>query len=389
MANFPETSTFEPAVHVIGAEELVLGGSPTSPSNLPFQQLVNRTKWLKDAVDSLESGGGPFAYNASAGTLPVGGSDGAGVAGIRRKDYYFVTVAGTVSGVTLQVGDALIAMNDDADAIGEFIVSQANGDLATPTVIGMVKLVQNITGGSLSDAVLSTAGLITLFAQKASPAFTGTPTVPTPADGDNTTKIANTLWVLARIAEEATARANAVSSEATARANADTTLQNNINSEATTRGNNDTTLQNNINSEATARANGDTNEANARIAADNAIIANKANKDYEPTGWVTIPLINGWTAFGGNTPQYRIDAFGVVRFRGELNAAGSTSSIWANSIPAQDYGGNIIEFVTVLGNGTGLAKMGISPGQAAIISSDWSTAQRYRLEQISYYTPLP
>lgn len=256
MANIIESSTYEPAIHELGVDELVLGGL-NGPSNTPLKQLTNRTKWLKDAVDALESGGGPFAYNASAGTLPVGGTDGPGVAGIKRKDYYFVTVPGVVSGVTLQIGDSLIAMVDDADTIAEFIVSQSNAELATPSVIGMVKLVQNILGGSLTDAVLSTAGLITLFAQKASPVFTGTPTVPTPADADNTTKIANTFWVLARLAEEATLRSNADSAESTARGNADTTLQNNINTEATTRGNADTTLQNNINSEATARANGD------------------------------------------------------------------------------------------------------------------------------------
>jgi hypothetical protein len=88
MANIIETSTFEPAIHELGVDELVLGGL-NGPSNTPLKQLANRTKWLKDAVDALESGGGPFAYNASAGTLPVGGTDGPGVAGIKRKDYYF------------------------------------------------------------------------------------------------------------------------------------------------------------------------------------------------------------------------------------------------------------------------------------------------------------
>lgn len=256
MANLTETSTYEPAIHELGTEELVLGG-PTGPSNTPLRQLANRTKWLKDAIDNLESGGGPFAYNASAGTLPVGGSDGAGVAGIRRKDYYYVTVPGTVFGVTLQIGDALIAKVDDAAAIADFIVSQANGDLATPSVIGMVKLVQNISGGSLADAVLSTAGLISIFAQKNSPVFTGEPTAPTPADADNSQKLANTAWTLARIAAAVTDMTNAISAEATARANADTALQNNIDAEATARGNADTTLQNNINNEATARINGD------------------------------------------------------------------------------------------------------------------------------------
>src|ERR1044072_8126756 len=154
MAFQPENPTYEPGVYQLEKLDPVLGGLG-GKSNVPLLQLANRTAWLKQALENLESGGGPFEYNASAGTLPVGGSDGPGVMGIRRKDYYFVVVPGTVSGVTLQAGEALIAKQDDADHISEFIISQSNAELATPTVIGMVKLVQNLAGGSQADACLS------------------------------------------------------------------------------------------------------------------------------------------------------------------------------------------------------------------------------------------
>jgi hypothetical protein len=290
MANITENPTFEPVIHEIGTGEPVLGG-PGGNSNVQAQQLANRTQWLKAAIDSLESGGGPFDFNASSGNLPTGGSDGAGVAGIRRKDQYFVTVPGTVSSVTLQVGDVLIAKVDDADTIGEFIIQQGNSELATPTIIGMVKLVQNLSGGSQADAVLSVAGLINLFAQLNNPTFTGIVTVPDKAAGTNNSHAANTKYVYAAVGVETAARATAVTNEAnariagdnaeaSARVAADNGLQANINNEATTRANADTTLQANINNEASARVSADStlqtninNEASARLSGDNAVAA--------------------------------------------------------------------------------------------------------------------
>lgn len=227
MAYQPEVATYEAGVYQLEKLDPVLGGVG-GKSNLPLLHLANRTAWLKQAIDTLESGGGPFEYNASAGTLPIGGTNGPGVAGIKRKDTYFVTVAGTVSGVTLQIGDQLTAKVDEAAAIGDFVIVQANSELATPTVIGMVKLVQNISAGTQNDATLSITGLINLFAQLASPTFTGAPKAPNPADADSSTQIATTAWVVARILEEATARGNAVSAEANSRNNADNDLQNQI-----------------------------------------------------------------------------------------------------------------------------------------------------------------
>lgn len=245
MSFLTESANYEEGVYQLEITDRVIGG-PNGISNLQAKQLANRTAWLKQAIDTLESGGGPFEYNASAGTLPIGGTNGTGVAGIKRKDTYYVTVAGTVSGVSLQIGDQLTAKVDEADDISEFVIVQANSELATATVIGMVKLAQDLSAGSQSDAVLSVAGLIALFAKIASPTFTGTPAAPNPSNNSNSTQVATTAWVVARILEEATARGNAVDSEATARNNADVNLQNNINS-----------TNSNLTSEATTRANAD------------------------------------------------------------------------------------------------------------------------------------
>lgn len=285
MANLPELSEFTAGIHQIEVNEPVLGGVDGN-TNIPLKQLANRTLFLKNAIDALEAGGGPYDFSAAAGVPPQFGTDGAGTTGVKRKDLYWVTVGGSVNGTALQPGDQLIAKIDDADHISEYIVLQSNLDLATPTIMGLVKLVQNIAGGAATDAVLSVAGLMAVFAQLASPVFSGNPTVPDQAQGVSDQRIANRKHVVDAVAAEASARVNGINTEATARvngdnaeasarANADSTLQNNINaeatnradadntllgyinSEATTRGNADNALQNNINAEASARASGD------------------------------------------------------------------------------------------------------------------------------------
>lgn len=350
MANLNETSTFEAVIHEIGTDEPVLGG-PGGNSNVQAQQLANRTKWLKDAIDNLESGGGPFDYNASSGNLPNFGTDGAGVAGIKRKDYYFVTVPGVVSSVSLQIGDALIAKVDDADVIGEFIIQQANSDLATPTVVGMVKLVQNLSGGAQADAALSVAGLINLFAQLNGPAFTGNPTTPDQTAGNNSTRIANTKYVDAAVGVEAGARATAVTNEAnariagdnaeaTARSNADTALQGNINTEATNRNNADVALQGNIDAANNARANADSTlqgnintEAATRAAADTNL-QNQINA-LNPNGVAWEGAGTGWT-YPGNAGNYNLSGKivnGSVYLSGAINVNSGTSGQTVLTLP--------------------------------------------------------
>jgi hypothetical protein len=290
MANLTEISEFTAGIHQIEVNEPVLGG-PEGNTNVPLKQLANRTLFLKNAIDALEAGGGPYDFSAASGVPPQFGTDGAGTAGVKRKDLYWVTVGGTVDGTNLQPGDQLIAKIDDADHISEYIVLQSNLDLATPTIMGLVKLVQNIAGGAATDAVLSVAGLINIFAQLASPAFSGNPTAPDQAQGVSDTRIANRKHVVDAVAAEATARVNGDNTEATARvngdnaeasarANADNTLQSNINNEATTRSNADNSLLSLINAEVTARGNADNalqnninTEASARASGDAAVTA--------------------------------------------------------------------------------------------------------------------
>jgi hypothetical protein len=95
-----------------------------------------------------------------------------------------------------------------------------------------------------------------------------------------------------------------LAAELTARATADTTLQNNINAEITARSNADTTLQNQV--------------------------SLKANSNQP--AWVNLTLINGWTAPSGQTPQYRINSFNKVEFRGRVQQG--TTNVFCSTVPA-------------------------------------------------------
>jgi hypothetical protein len=288
MANLTDASSFDP-VYQLEVTDRVKGGAG-GIANSQAQSLANRTLYLKNALEALDGSGGPFDYDASGGAVPAPGT-GSGLAGaIKRKDQFVVSVAGTVSGVPLQVGDSLLAKKDLPTLITDYVIVQGNSVLATPTVLGLIKLVQNISGGAAADTTLSVTGLINIFAQLASPTFTGNPLAPTQAPGNNTTRLANTAFVMAAIAVEITARAAADTtlqnninaeqasrissdnSESVTRNVADNTLQSNIDAANTARANADITLQNNINAEITARAAAISAEAAARAANDTAII---------------------------------------------------------------------------------------------------------------------
>lgn len=67
MAFLPENSTFDTGVYQIETTDPVIGG-PTGVTNTPLKNLTNRTKYLKDHVDALESSRAPLASPAFTGT---------------------------------------------------------------------------------------------------------------------------------------------------------------------------------------------------------------------------------------------------------------------------------------------------------------------------------
>lgn len=101
---------------------------------------VVSAKAVKDYVDGVVAGLGKLIgqFNASAAT-DFPSSPG----GTKKGDYWYVSGAGTVRTVALNVGDVLIA-NKDAASVStatDWIFLEVNRDQATTTVLGVVSLV--------------------------------------------------------------------------------------------------------------------------------------------------------------------------------------------------------------------------------------------------------
>ena len=86
------------------------------------------------ALGNLEGG-----WSAATGTFPVGSTP---VAGTKKGDYWYVTVAGTVGGVAFNVGDVIIANKDAASTTlaSDWIQLEVNRDQATETTLGLAEI---------------------------------------------------------------------------------------------------------------------------------------------------------------------------------------------------------------------------------------------------------
>lgn len=108
----------------------------------------------KAYIDAIIAGIGTLigSFNASTATqFP-------GTTSTKKGDYWYVTVAGTVNGVSLNVGDVLIANvpNPSPSNPNDWIFLETNRDQATTTVLGMVMLAtpaEVITGTNNVKAV--------------------------------------------------------------------------------------------------------------------------------------------------------------------------------------------------------------------------------------------
>ena len=98
------------------------------------------------------------AWDASAGTFPVGSTPSAGT---KKGDYWYVSVAGTVDGIAFNVGDVLGAKVDNASTTtyaANWFSLEVNRDQATETTLGLVTLATQTevnTGTNSTDAVTS------------------------------------------------------------------------------------------------------------------------------------------------------------------------------------------------------------------------------------------
>lgn len=127
--------------------------------------------YIDDTIASLGNLEG--SWDASEGTFPVGSHPSPGTF---KGDYWYVTVAGTVDGVPFNVGDVIIATEDNASTTDntEWIKLESNRDQATTTILGLVKLATEaeviagtdinkaVTPSSIPDATTTNRGFTTL-----------------------------------------------------------------------------------------------------------------------------------------------------------------------------------------------------------------------------------
>lgn len=96
---------------------------------------------IKSYIDTNVGGLGNLegGWDASSGTFPVGTTP---VAGTKKGDYWYVTVAGTTGGVAFNVGDVIIAKIDNASTTlaSDWIQLEVNRDQATETALGVAEL---------------------------------------------------------------------------------------------------------------------------------------------------------------------------------------------------------------------------------------------------------
>jgi hypothetical protein len=165
-----------PTLTVIGN----LSGSTGTPSNVsvvtdftnPLNTNIPTTLAVKNYVDTTVGSLGNLegGYDATNATLPVGAG------GTKKGDYWYVTVAGTPSGVspsvTLAVGDVIIANQDNASTTNssEWIFLETNQQQATTTIVGITRYATGVEtqGQTLSTAAVTPQGLASVVATETS-----------------------------------------------------------------------------------------------------------------------------------------------------------------------------------------------------------------------------
>lgn len=109
---------------------------------------------IKAYVDSRVAALGVLqgSFDATSTDFPVGSG------GTSKGDYWYVTVAGTVHGITLNVGDLIVANVNSASVTdpSNWIFVESNRDAATTTLLGVVELATDAetqTGTDTSRAI--------------------------------------------------------------------------------------------------------------------------------------------------------------------------------------------------------------------------------------------
>lgn len=149
MATLTEAASWTAGIYQLETTDPVLGG-PDGIDNLQAKQLANRTLWLKEQVETL-----------GAGKQPVDAT--------------------------------LTALAGIATAVDQLIYATGSDSFAVTPLTAFIRSLLDDTDAAAARGTLGAAPV-------ASPAFSGTPTAPTAAPGNNTQQLANTAFVQAAIA---------------------------------------------------------------------------------------------------------------------------------------------------------------------------------------------
>jgi hypothetical protein len=184
----------------LGAEA-VANKSTSVPTDAASDVKYPSVKAVKDYADGLIAGLLNYrgAYDASGNTYPASG--GSGTAGaVMKGDMWAISVAGTLGGVAIQIGDVIIAkINTPAQTAANWNTLNTNISYVPEDQANKENTaLDTSTTKYPSNAIVKAA--VDAKAPLASPALSGTPTAPTAAVDTATTQIATTAMVVAQAA---------------------------------------------------------------------------------------------------------------------------------------------------------------------------------------------
>lgn len=169
---------------VSSAISIINSNDMSGASNTNLATAGSTKAYIDSLVAGIGSLIGSFDANTST-TFP-------GTATTKKGDYWYVTVAGTVNGIPLNVGDVLVAnkANPSTTSPNDWIFLETNRDQATTTVLGLVMLATNaeVQAGTNNTKAITSASL---SSRTATETRTGLARIATTAEAvagtDNTT----------------------------------------------------------------------------------------------------------------------------------------------------------------------------------------------------------
>lgn len=221
MANLPESAVYDAGVYQLETTDPVQGGA-SGVSNAPLKNLANRTTYLKQRVDNIESGATDLPGYAKSASPSFTGAPTAPTAALGDNDTSIATTAfvqatlgGRLSKSVAGSGSITLTAVEAGSGILELTGAlTGNRTVILPVTPTRSWIIKNATSGAFTLTVKTAAGTGVVVTQGTnaivwtdgtnvydaltdfdSPVLTGNPTAPTPAQFDNGTSLATTGFV--------------------------------------------------------------------------------------------------------------------------------------------------------------------------------------------------